>query len=112
MSGSSTLPVYEIPLTPQSQQFNITLNGTQYQFSLTWREDDALVSNWVLDIYTGAGVPVVTGVPLVTGCNLLEQYQYLGLGFGLFVANDGNALLATPTFDNLGSTCHLLYVQN
>jgi hypothetical protein len=107
---SGTLPVYEIPLTQENQQFNITLNGIQYQLRLTWREDDDLVSNWVLDIYSSSAVPILTGIPLVTGVDLLGQYAYLALGFSLYVANDGNALLATPTYANIGLTCHLLYV--
>jgi hypothetical protein len=114
MSASvSNTGVYEVPLVPSTpQKFNITILGVQYQFQLIYREVDAAVSNWCLDILTSAGQPIVCSLPLVTGANLLGQYAYLGLGFQLWVATDGDNVLQIPTFDNLGTTCHLLWIAD
>jgi hypothetical protein len=105
--------VFEVPLTPGTpQKLNITILGVQYQFQLVFREVDAAVSNWSLDILTSAGQPIVCSLPLVTGANLLAQFAYLGLGFELWVATDGGNVLEIPTFANLGNTCHLLWIAN
>lgn len=102
------MPVQEIPLLPTPQKFSIVLNNTTYQATVLWRAAD--MGGWVLDLATGdVGAPIVSGIPLVTGVNLLEQYEYLGIGGSLIVQTDHD-VDAVPTFDNLGSTAHLYFV--
>lgn len=93
----------EVPLSPQPQTFSIPILGTTYQFTVKW---NTFGNNWLLDIGDSNGNPIATGIPLVTGSNLLEQLDYLGLGFGLYCATDAD-LLAVPTFANLGVAGHL-----
>lgn len=97
---------FEIPLTPVPQTFFVSLVGTQYQFTLQWRDP----AGWFLDIADSSSNPIVSGIPLVTGVNLLHQYLYLGLGFELWVQTD--AADAPPTYTNLGITSHLYAVTN
>jgi hypothetical protein len=97
---------FEIPLTAQPQTFLVSLVGTQYQFTLQWR--DATNGGWVLDIADSSGNALVSGIPLVTGVDLLAQYAYLAFGFELWVQTD--AADAPPTYTNLGTSSHLYCV--
>lgn len=99
--------VREIPLSAQSQTFQITLSGKAYRLAVTWRDP----YGWFLDIARVDGTALVSGIPLVTGADLLAQYAYLGIGGALVVVSDGDPD-AVPTFDNLGSSAHLYYVTN
>ncbi len=94
---------YEIPLSPDPQQFNITLAGVEYKFLVTW---NVVNTSWMINIADASGEPMVSSIPMVTGADLLEQYGYLGFGFQL-VAQTDNAPDVVPTFEDLGSTGHL-----
>lgn len=98
---------YEIPLTPQSQQLSTTLAGTTYNLAVLWRDGE--FGGWFLDINDQNNNPIINGIPLVTGVDLLAQYEYLGLGFQLWVQTD-NDPAAVPTYTNLGVTSHLYAV--
>lgn len=99
--------VLEIPLTAQSQSFQITLSGRAYRMAVTWREP----FGWFMDIALVDGTMLVAGVPLVTGVDLLAQYVYLGIPGKLVVLSDGDPF-AAPAFDNLGASAHLYYVTD
>ncbi|OON35597.1 hypothetical protein BTJ39_22235 [Izhakiella australiensis] len=92
----------EIPLTPDNQQFSIGINGASYSFKAIWRDD----AGWVIDLMDGNGAGIIYGIPLVTGVNLMAQYNYLSLGFGLAVVCD-DPLQDKPTKTGLGLTSHL-----
>lgn len=96
--------VAEIPLTPEPQTFSIMLGSTVYELTFTYR------NGWLLDIADASSNPILSGIPLVCGLDLLAQYQYLGIGGALVVLSDGDGL-TPPTFDNLGQSCHLYFVQ-
>jgi hypothetical protein len=98
--------VFEIPLTGVSQRFGITLANVRYILTVRW---NSKVSSWFLDIADSGNIPVLSGIPLVTGVDLLEQFEYLGLGGQLFVQTDGDAQ-AIPTYENLGTSSHLYFV--
>jgi len=99
--------IFRFPFTPaQPQRFSIPLAGVTYEIVVRWNDPAAC---WILDIYSQTGVLILGGVALVTGCNLLEQYEYLGLGGGLEVQTD-NDTFAVPTFANLGSTGNLYFI--
>lgn len=99
--------VFEVPLVANGQRFGITLVGNQYTFTVVWRQ--APYSGWVLDIGDAENVPIAQGIPLVTGTDLLGQFDYLELGFGLQVQTDHD-LTKPPLYGNLGSTAHLYAV--
>lgn len=94
---------YEIPLSAQPQTFNITLVGVTYGFTVTWNVVNA---SWMIDISDASGSPILSGIPMVMGADLLEQFDYLSLGFAL-VAQTDNAPDVVPTFADLGTTGHL-----
>ncbi|WP_074550758.1 hypothetical protein [Dyella sp. AtDHG13] len=100
------MATYEIPLSGQAQSFQTTIANVTYTLTLIWRD---AASEWVLDIADANGNPLVQGIPLVTGCDLLAQYGYVGFGFQLWVATDGDPD-AVPTYDNLGTQSHLYAV--
>ena len=95
----------EIPLTSDNQQFNTAINGVNYSIKMPWRD----YSGWITDLQDSSGADIVTGIPLVTGANLLAQFSYLNLGFGLAVICDDPAQ-DYPTKTDLGINSHLLAV--
>jgi hypothetical protein len=101
------MSIFEIPLSPASQQFLIALAGVQYQMSVTYRDSD--LGGWFLDIADGGGNEIISGIPMVTGVDLLGQYAYLGIGGQLWVATDGNPT-APPSYESLGVSSHLYFV--
>ncbi|WP_315313138.1 phage baseplate plug protein [Pantoea vagans] len=95
----------EIPLSPDNQQFTTAINGVNYSILTLWRDD----AGWIIDLLDSSGKAIVTGIPLVTGANLLAQFAYLNLGFGLAVVCDDPAM-DYPTKTDLGIRSHLLAV--
>jgi hypothetical protein len=73
---------------------------------LSWNTKAAC---WVIDISDSAGNPILQGVALVCGADLLEQFAYLDLG-GQMIAQTDHATDAPPTYTNLGSSGHLLFL--
>ena len=97
--------VTEIPLTADNQTFSITLNGNSLTMRIVWRD----TMGWILDLKDSSDTDLIAGIPLVTGVDLLAQYAYLGLGFGLAVACDEPGV-EYPTQTGLGTTSHLYAV--
>lgn len=92
--------VFQIPLSPQAQHFDVALNGNTYNMSLVW---NPAANAWILDLFDGNGNALVQGLPLVTGADLLQQFAYLGLGGALMVDQ-------VPTFESLGTIGQLFFV--
>lgn len=102
------MPVYRVPLLPEPQRFQITLDGVAVTMVTRWNDAAGV---WVLDIYDDAGQnPLVLSLPLVPGENLLAQYSHVGIPGQLRVLVDG-APLTAPTLANLGSAGNLYYVS-
>ncbi|EFC2021210.1 hypothetical protein RVO90_22915 [Enterobacter chengduensis] len=97
---------YEIPLTPDNQYFQVTLGGVNYSLRIVWRE----VAGWIMDVSDKTGEPILTGVPLIPDINLLDQYPELGVSGQLVVLAD-NGAPEYPSEDNLGSSSHLIFIQ-
>jgi hypothetical protein len=107
---------YEIPLSASPQTMGISLSGTTYNLRFLFRDSQGAYPNilpcgWVVDISDQNNNLLVGAVPLITGANLLEQFAYIGIDGGLYVAVDGT-VDATPTYDQLGTVGHLYYVPN
>ena len=92
------MPYFEVPLTADQQTMATALAGVTYKFRVTW---DHIYAYWLIDIATDEGEPILSGIPLVTGGDLLGQFDYMGLGFGLAMGGE------EPTVDNLGITSKL-----
>lgn len=94
---------FTIPCTSEPQRFSIVLAGEEYRLTVRWF--DASEGGWHLDIHDVKGTPLLCGLPLVAGCNLLEQYDYLGIGGELWI--DGEF---SPSFEDLGTKSELVFV--
>lgn len=102
-----TITINEIPLSPDNQQFNISLADTTYRMRLMWRDD----AGWVMDMQDSGGNPMISGIPLVTGIDLLAQYSFMGFGFGIYAMCD-DVTQEYPTKIDLGNGSHLYFVQS
>jgi hypothetical protein len=100
------MAVFEIPLISAPQKFTISLAGVAYNMTLRWND---LGQCWCIDIADQSNTSLVSGLPLVPGIDILEQYEYLGIGGQLVVSTDYDKL-APPTSSNLGSQSHLYFV--
>lgn len=116
-----------IPINSPPQTFVIQLGSINYQMTIQYRNTltgAAAPGGWILDLSNQAGNPIIQGVPLITGTNLLEQFDYLGIGGdidilgatidfdgGLWVSTNGNPD-AVPTYTNLGTQCNLYWVPS
>lgn len=98
--------IFEVPLTATPQLFLISLVGKQYYFRVWWND---AISTWILDILLSDKTPLINGIPLITGTDLLGQYEYLGIGGGLFVCSDTESPDDLPTFQNLGIDSKLYF---
>lgn len=95
--------ISEIPLSADNQQFVIAIAGSTYRMRLVWRE-----TFWCLDLLNNDQTLIVPSLPLVTGVNLLDAYDYLNLGFSLWVgAAEGRD---APTKTDLGLFSHLYII--
>lgn len=102
--------ITQIPIQQSvPQQFGVYLNKVRYVFRLFYVDTDE--GGWELSIGDSNGNPLACGIPLVTNCDLLEQYEYLGIGGQLYVATPGPDLLKPPTEDNLGQTSFLYFAS-
>ena len=105
ITPSNSIP-YVVPLIPQNQEFDVSLNGTTYHLIVKW---NAFSNAWILYVGTDQRVPVLSGIPLVTGCDLLEEFAYLGLG-GAFVVQSSNDPDEVPNYTSLGGTGNLFFL--
>ena len=99
---------FAVPLSPESQIFQLTMEGVEYQLRVLYRH---MGGGWVHDIAEASGAPVVSGIPLVTGVDLLAQYRYLGISGSLWVQGANNPD-DPPTYDNLGSGARVFWVTD
>ena len=104
------MAAFLIPLVNVPQQFDITLNQTDYNLTCKW--NDSVGGGWVFDIIDSqTSVPLVCNIPLVCGADLLEQYEYLGFNAQLIVYTDGDDT-AVPTLENLGIESNVYYLTS
>lgn len=97
---------FEIPLIAAPQDLTVRLLGREYRMRIRYRA--APDGSWTLDLATLDGVRLANGIPLVTGANLLDQYDELGVGGGLWVGSPFPGE-AAPSFNELGKTSRLYF---
>ena len=97
---------YRIPLTPDPQQFSITLGGVDYRILVTYK--NVTEGGWVVDIADKNGINLVAGIPLVTGIDILGQHKHLGFKGNLTVESSDTSN-PVPTFKNLGIATFLIW---
>jgi len=101
-----TATPYVVPLLPQNQEFDIALAGQSYHLVVRW---NSFSNSWILDVEDSQRNPLVSGIPMVTGCDLLEQYQYVGIA-GAFLVQSTNDPDLVPDYSSLGSTGNLFFM--
>lgn len=94
----------ELPLTPGAALFTVSIKGREFRFRLAYA--NTAEAGWFVDIGDGESNALVCGLPLLPGMNILGQFAYLGLGFGLLVSVTGKGDLP-PTFEDMGAGMHL-----
>jgi len=102
------MSVYEIPLIPGPQRITIRLGSQYYSLSLSWCTP---ISTWMISIMNDRGVWVLSNIPMVTDYDLLEPYEYLGIGGHLFAKNLGTQ--GDPIdYSSLGRTGKLYFLDD
>lgn len=77
-----------------------------YNLKLTWNPP---AECWMADLSDEDGNALIAGFSLVTGSDLIEQFEYLGIGGQLICQTDSNRD-AVPTFENLGRQSHFFFL--
>lgn len=109
------MPFNIIPIMPKANQsFTCTLpidsKNVALGFSFTYNEPGGY---WFMSVADGkTNTPLLDAVPLVTGefpaANLLEQYEYLGIGSAFVVPVDSLSY-GIPSLENLGADYVLVW---
>jgi hypothetical protein len=100
-----------IPLTVGTPQtFSIQLGGVTYRLTLQYRNDPGGLGGWFLDVADASSNLLVGGIAVIAGSSLLDPYQYLGFGGGIYAQTTSNPD-AAPTFANLGGDAQLYWVS-
>ena len=100
------MAIYEIPLNPYAERFQIEIAGEPYYLQTHW---NVPMQRWTLDIGRSETEWLVTNLAMVNGLNLLEPYEHLGFNFELRLWIDGD-LEGEASYDGLGTAAKLLVV--
>ncbi len=101
------MTIFEFPLSPNAQQMTVPIGGSELTFRFAWA--DSPDGGWFVDISRLDGTPLVRGLPLTAGENVLQKFDYLGIGGAIYVQTDADPLIE-PTYDNLGLNGRVLLV--
>jgi hypothetical protein len=99
--------VQEFPLRAEAQNMTIQLGTSTYAIRFGW--GDSPEGGWFIDIADVNGNALINGLTLTAGENILQQFDYLGIGGEIRVETDGNDLIE-PTYANLGSNGKVLFI--
>lgn len=102
------MTLYEIPLGPSQRTMTIALGAKVY--GLRFAFADAPDAGWFMDISDVPGNRLIAGLPLVAGLDMLQPYPDLGIAGSLYLVSDTGA--DPLSYDNLGVSWHLLFVQS
>lgn len=100
------MTIYEVPLRPRAEEFQIEIAGEEWTFRTHW---NAALSGWTLDLGRSSTEWLVTNLALVAGHDLLAPFEHLSFGFGLWLMVDGD-MEAEATEENLGTEAKLYAV--
>lgn len=100
--------VQEFPLSPESQQMQITLGTTEYTIRFYWCA--SIYPGWMIDLSSLDGTPLARGIPLTAGEDVLQQLGYLGFEGQIRVATDEDPLVE-PTYENLGTNGAVYFIM-
>jgi len=101
------MAIFTIPFINTPQEFEISLNDRDLILTNKWNDID---QNWIIDISDAVtGDSIIAGIPMVVGANLLQQYEYLGLGGQIIIFTSGDEL-STPTLENLGLESNAYFI--
>lgn len=98
--------VFTIPLSSESETFEISLNGRAYLMTVRYNDEMPAWTMCMSDALTLE--PLITCLPLVAGVDLLDQFNHLGLNASMWIYTDGDEN-ADPTYENLGTVANLYY---
>lgn len=97
----------ELPLPAGPSIFSVAIKGREFRFRFAYANTEG--GGWYMDIGDADSNPLICGLPLTTGLNLLGQFGYLGLDFGLYVSVDGRPDEA-PDYQDMGNGLHVKVV--
>lgn len=97
---------FKIPFTNQPQKFNVSLRGRLLILINRWNSIDSTWRVDVLDAITNQ--ELILSIPLVTGCNLLKQYNFVGLD-GQIIVFTKSEIFSPPTYENLGVNSNVYF---
>ena len=98
--------IFEIPLRPRAEEFQIEVAGKEWTIRTHW---NAALQRWTIDIGRSASDWLIRNLSLVAGHNLLSPFSHLSFGFGLWLQVDGDSE-GEATEENLGTEGRLLAV--
>lgn len=97
---------FKIPLNPFPETFSISISNVEYTGMTRW---NAVQQCWVVSLMDTNDVPILQNLPLIPGVNLVDQFDYLGLGVALQALLDYDPSVPVP-YASLGTTGNL-YVE-
>ena len=105
---------YELPITSDPDQTfscTIPINGKNVTLNFRLRYND-IAKYWWLTIADKDNKVLIDSLPLLSPAsptgNILEQYQYLGIG-SAYLVNAGGTLQDSPDSSNLGTDFLLIW---
>ncbi len=101
----SIVPIQPVPNRTFSSKIPIDNQNRTLQFELQYNE---LADYWLLTIRDEAGADLISCLPVIPAQNILEQYEYLGIG-SAYVVPAQTVKEQWPSIDNLGSTWYLVW---
>jgi len=112
--GVINLAYYMVPVTSKpNQKLSITVpvSGKNVKLNLKLSYNTQ-AGYWWITISDANNNILIDSLPLLVGQppanNLLEQYQYLGIG-SMYLVNNGNSALDSPDKESLGTDFLLLW---
>lgn len=99
-----------IPITSRpNNTFNCKIPVDGRNISLTFKTTyNEIAAYWSVSIITGEGVELVHNIPVVPGQNILEQFEYMGIGSAYIVYQEETSD-EWPNSENLGGTWKLVW---
>lgn len=102
------MAIFEIPLNPFSECFEIEIEGQKYTFKTRW---NPFLKRWVLDLCRSKNDCLISNLAMVACTDLAYQYEHLKLGWKFVLQVDGQPESEADE-KNLGKEARLLVITN